>query len=77
MGITAKMEEQEKCGPIGEWGREPGDTGDGKNNVLGAFFALVFTGKTCSQESKARETHGKVQRKEDLPQWTRIRLGSI
>lgn len=32
-----------------------------------SFFFLVFTGKTCLEESKAPETSGKVLRNENLP----------
>ena len=66
-GYITKKKNRKTVGPlVSEWGREPRDKGDGKNNILCAFFALVFTGKTCSQEYKATETSGKVQRKEYL-----------
>lgn len=38
----------------------------GKAEVLEAFFALIFTGKICLQESQSPETTGKAWSKEDL-----------
>lgn len=38
-----------------------------KAKVLNAFFALVFTGKICPQESEFPETPGKAWRKESVP----------
>ena len=38
-----------------------------KTEVLNAFFTLVFTSKTCLQESQAPETRAKLWSKEDLP----------
>ena len=37
-----------------------------KTEVLNAFFALVFTGWTCLQDSKTLEASGKVWTQEDL-----------
>lgn len=35
--------------------------------ILTAFFASVFTGKICLQESQASEASGKILSKEDSP----------
>lgn len=37
-----------------------------KTEVHNAFFALVFTGRICLQDSKTLETSGKVWTQEDL-----------
>ena len=38
-----------------------------KAKVLNAFFAPVFTGNTCLQNSQVPETFGKVWSKETFP----------
>ena len=38
-----------------------------KTEVLGAFFASVFTSKTGLRESQAPETRGKVWKEKDFP----------
>lgn len=41
---------------------------DRKNSeVLSDFFALVFTGKICLQESRVTKTSGKVWSKKNVP----------
>jgi len=37
-----------------------------KDKVLDAFFASVFTSKSCFQEPQTPETRGKIWSKEDL-----------
>ncbi|KAK4827715.1 hypothetical protein QYF61_021015 [Mycteria americana] len=65
--IGSKRKTRENAGPLlngaGHWVTK----GMEKANIVNVFFALVFTGETCLQESKAPETSGKVLSNENLP----------
>ena len=65
--ISSKRKTRENVGPLLNGAGDRVTKGMEKAKTLNIFFALVFTGETCVEESKAPETSGKVLSNEKLP----------
>ncbi|KAF4803728.1 RNA-directed DNA polymerase from mobile element jockey-like protein [Turdus rufiventris] len=64
---SRKRKTKENVGPLLNRNGDLVTKDSEKAEVLIAFFALVFTGKFCLQESHVPETSGKVQSKANMP----------
>jgi len=73
-----QKEDWDNRGPTDEWGRDLVTKNVEKTKVLEAFFASVFTSKTCLQQSQVpgRPEEESGARK-TCPAWRRIKLRNI
>lgn len=58
--VSSKRKTRENMSPLLNGAGELLTNDMGKDEVLNAFFASIFTGKPGLQESQASETRGKV-----------------